>query len=205
MNVSEMLLESYIPEAKGESLLLLDVDDTIVTAKNIFIYRKLPNDKTEVKLTPEEFAKEKITAENNKFYDFRDFNDANSLARSIKTGLPIVSNLKIMDSYIRNGWKIGILTARGMEDVMYNTLKSWLKFRDRKGELKDIKLVRDLVFAMSDDEKKYPGSTSFDKKANVIKNLANSYDRIVFVDDDIQNLEKVKSLGLQNVHAKSGK
>jgi hypothetical protein len=91
-----------------------------------------------------------------------------------------------------------------MEEVVYSSLKNWLQYRDKKGDLQVIgdKLVRDLVHAVNDDNKKYPGETSFDRKANVIKDLSTKYDRIVFVDDDDKNINAVKQMGLKNVFTK---
>lgn len=207
MNFKEMFYETFLFEEKGESLLLLDVDETIVSPRNIFIYRNLPTDKKETKLTPDEYAKDPAAKnkENKQYYDYRDFRDANKVARSIKTGLPIISNLKIMDEYIKKGWKLGILTARGMEEVVFKALKAWLMFRDLKGNLHEIgdRLVRGLVKAINDDDgRRYAGITDFEKKANVMKQLAKQYDRIIFIDDDLKNINAIKELGLQNVHTK---
>ena len=206
MSLLELFHETFLYEEKGESLLLLDIDDTLVKAKNIFIYRRLPTDKGEVKLTPDEYANDPYAkvADNKQYYDYREFRNADKIARSIKTGLPIVKNLKIMDEYIKKGWKIGILTARGMEEVVFKAMKAWLMFRNTKGNLHEIgdRLVRNLVKAINDDDKHYPGSTDFEKKANVLKQLAKQYDRIVLVDDDPKNINAAKELKLQNVHTK---
>ena len=190
-------------EEKGENLLLLDVDYTLVIPDNIFIIRK-NDDGTETKLNPEEYAKEPVTTDKQKRYDFREFRDPERVYNSIKTGLPLIPNLKIVDEYIKNGWKIGILTARGMEDVVFHALKDWLQFRDRTGNLQNVgdKLVRDLVHAVNDDSKHYAGKTDFEKKANVVKKLASEYDRIVLLDDDEKNLNAVRLLGLRNVYPK---
>jgi len=214
MNVIELLNEITILEERVEnSLLLLDIDDTLLKAQNIYIYRKLPSDKKEVALTPDQYAKETVTAENAKYYNYRDFRNADTVAKSIKTGIPIIPNLKEMDDYIRRGWRIGILTARGMEDVIFSSMKEFLKYRDKKGELKDIgdKLVRGLVHAISDDEgkpkhlKRYPGKTHFEQKTNVIKKLAKKFNRIIFKDDDLKNVKAVKKMlkkeGIKNVYA----
>ena len=190
-------------EEKGENLLLLDVDYTLVIPDNIFIIRK-NDDGTETKLNPEEYAKEPVTEKNHGQYDFREFRDPERVYNSIKTGIPLIPNLKIVDEYIKNGWKIGILTARGMEDVVFHALKDWLQFRDRTGNLQNVgdKLVRDLVHAVNDDSKHYAGKTDFEKKANVVKKLASEYDRIVLLDDDEKNLNAVRLLGLRNVYPK---
>ena len=190
-------------EEKGENLLLLDVDYTLVISDNIYIIRK-NDDGTETKLTPQEYAKEPVTADKQKRYDFREFREPERVYNSIKTGIPLIPNLKIVDEYIKNGWKIGILTARGMEDVVFHALKDWLQFRDRTGNLQNVgdKLVRDLVHAINDENKHYIGKTDFEKKANVIKKLASNYDRIVFIDDTESNLNAVRLLGLKNVYVK---
>lgn len=179
------------------SAIILDIDKTILEPKNIFIYKKI-NGK-EVALTPEQFAKEDVTAETKKYYDFRDFRDPEKVAASIKTGLPIVSNLKIMDDYISKGWKVGILTARGevVEDVIFRSLKKWLKYKDKKGKFQDIgdRLVRDIVAAVGDaSEKKYPGTTAFEKKANVIRKMSKQHDRLIFIDDDLKNIKAIKKM-----------
>lgn len=182
------------------SLLLLDIDKTLVEPRNIFIYRNHPSDEKEVALTPQEFAKDSLAheAENKKYYDFREFRDPYKVAESIKTGIPLIENLKIMDSYIKNGWEIGILTARGLENVVSNTMREWLKFRDLSGSGKlrsaAAKLSRNLIFAINDDSKSYQGFSDFDRKANVIKDLAEKYDRVFFLDDDLKNVEAVNSM-----------
>lgn len=198
MKAINILFENLILEQGHNSLLLLDIDDTLVTAQNIYIYKVAPNGK-EKALTPQEFAEENTREEKEKgfSYDFREFRDADKVAQSIKTGLPVVSNLSKMDNYIKNGWTIGVLTARGMEEVIANTMRAWLKFKDASsGKLKSAsaKLARELVFAVSDDTKQYEGEDSFEKKANVIKRLAQQYDRVFLLDDDRSNIEAVNKM-----------
>ncbi len=205
MNIIELIETATLFEERVEnSLLLLDIDDTLVKSQNIYIYRKLPTDKKEVALTPDQYAQEKVTADKKQYYNYREFRNADKVGESIKTGIPIIPNLKIMDDYIRRGWKIGILTARGMEDVVFKSLKAWLMFRDKKGDLQEIgdKLVRNLVYAINDDDKHYPGKTDFDRKVNVIRELSKKYNRIIFVDDDAKNVKAVKALKIPNVMVK---
>ena len=195
MNFSS-IVNTELFEADGhKSLLLLDIDDTLLTAQGIKIWRKLPTDKKEVGMTPDEYAKEVVTATTKQYYDYREFRDAEKVAKSISTGIPIVSNLQMMDSYIKNGWDIGILTARGMEKIIFKSIKSFLKFKKGK-DLKPIgdKLVRDLVFAINDDNKKYKGGTDFAKKTEVMKGLLNKYDRVWLIDDDPKNIKAINDL-----------
>ena len=190
-------------EEKGQNLLLLDVDATLVIPDNIFIHKKNP-DGSVTKLSPAQYAKEKVTKENQKDYSFDEFRDPQKVYNSIKTGIPLISNLKIVDEYIHRGWRIGILTARGMEDVVFKALKDWLMHRETRGNLREIgdKLVRDLVHAVNSDNKHYEGSTDFEKKGNVVKRLATQFDKIVVFDDDIKNINYIRKLGLQNVFVK---
>ncbi len=194
MKFRDIIVEELINEEN--SAIILDIDKTLVVPKNIFIYRKLPTDKKEIALTPEQYAKETVSSNTKKFYDYRDFRNADAVARSITTGIPIVSNLKIMDNYVNKGWKIGVLTARGMEDVIHKTMKEWLKYRDKKGNLQGVgdKLVRNIVNAVNDDSKSYTGTTDFEKKANVMRGLAKKFDRIIYIDDDTANVKAVKKM-----------
>lgn len=193
-----MQFRETLNESKRNKLLLLDVDDTIVKAKNIYIYKKTKNG--EVKLTPDEYAEENV--EDQGLYDFREFRNAEKLSQSIKTGDPIIPVLNFMDRMIGKGYDVGILTARAQEDVIRNTLQSWLMYKKRD-KLRNIGNKLKAVFAINDQIKKYEGATIFDKKANVIKNLSKQYDKIIFIDDDKKNVEAVKRLNLQNVKVKS--
>lgn len=189
------LYEEASPPKNGKGILFLDIDDTLLTAQNIYIYRKLPTDDKEVPLTPEQYSHEKVTPETKKCYDYRDFRNPDKVAQSITTGLPIIPNLKMMDIHIKNGWKIGILTARGMEDVIFKSIGAFLKFKSGKN-LQSIgdKLVRELVHAISDDSKHYEGSIDFEKKANVLRSYAKQGYQIKFLDDDDKNIMAVRKM-----------
>lgn len=202
MKFKDTILDTlYIKEAvsgpkNGKGILFLDIDDTLLTAQNIFIHRSAEHPKGAAKLTPDEYAKETVTPETKKFYDYKEFRDADKVAKSITTGLPLVPNLKMMDAHIKSGWKIGILTARGMENIIFKSIGAFLKFRDKEGNLQQVgdKLVRDLVHAINDDNKKYKGSTDFEKKANVLRKYAEQGYQIKFLDDDDKNINAVKQM-----------
>jgi len=195
MNFREIIIDE-LNEAKHNSLLLLDIDDTLVSAKGIYIYRKLPTDEKEIKLTPEQYANEKIIPNTKQYYNYRDFRDPKKVLRSIIIGNPIIPNLKTMDNYIKNGWTIGILTARGMEDIVYDAINKFLKHKNSKGDLIDIGslLKRKLTFAVNDDIKKYKGATDYEKKKNVMLKLLDKYDRIWLLDDDQKNIDAINKL-----------
>ena len=189
---------AMLTEAKRNKLLLLDIDDTLVKAQDIYIYKKTEDG--EVALTPDEFAKEGVKSDDN--YDFRDFNDAEKVAGSIKKGKPIIKVLQYMDRMISKGYRIGILTARGMEGTIQDTMTSWLMYK-KKDKLKNVGNKLKEVFAVNDAVKQYQGANSFEKKANVMKDLAKRYDKVVFIDDDEKNVRAVNNLHLANVQAKN--
>tara|TARA_R110001583_G_scaffold78667_1_gene213030 strand:+ start:40857 stop:41492 length:636 start_codon:yes stop_codon:yes gene_type:complete len=189
-------IKSILSElANVNKLILLDLDDTLVEAAEIFIYKQLPNGE-EIRLTPSEYADEDVE-NTDATYDYRDFNNPKTVKRSIKKGQPIVPNLEIMDELLKKGYDIGILTARGMEDVIYSTLREWLMIRDKNGELTPIgdKLSRENVFAVNDPKytelEKY---TDYQKKSIMINDLLDDYDEIIFIDDDNKNLKEMHKL-----------
>ena len=179
-------------------LILLDVDDTLLSPQDIYIYRQLPTDDEEITLTPHEYSKENVTPETRQYYDYRDFEDTDTIKNSITTGKPIVANLEIMDDLLIRGYKLGILTARGMEDTVFEGLKDFLMYKNKAGDLIKIgdRLSRDLVFAINDIDrvKNLAGATDFEKKAEVIKTLLDTFDQIIFIDDDIKNIKAIKEM-----------
>jgi len=189
---------AMLAEGKRNKLLLLDIDDTLVKAQDIYIYKK--TESGEEALTPDEFAKEDVKSDDK--YDFRDFKNAEKVANSIKKGTPITKVLQYMDRMIGKGYRIGILTARGMEDTIQDTMTSWLMYK-KQSKLRDIGSKLKEVFAVNDAVKQYQGANSFEKKANVMKQLAKRYDKVVFIDDDEKNVKAVNNLHLSNVQAKN--
>jgi len=179
-------------------LILLDVDDTILKPSQIYIYRNLPTDSSEVKLTPSEYAHENVTEENKDYYDYRDFLDPIKIKRSISQAEPIVSNLEIMDDLLSKGYQLGILTARSSEDMVFKGLKDWLMYKNKEGQLIPIggRLNRENIFAVNDTErvKGLKGETDYDKKAEVMESLLEVYDEILFIDDDIKNIKEMRRL-----------
>lgn len=199
----ELCEERFVPEGK-KHILLCDIDDTLLSASGIFIWKKVPNEK-EIPLTPEQFAKENIKEEeaNGVKYDMREFRTPHLVSKSIENGKVIWKNVKLLNDHIKKGWEVGILTARGLEDVIYDAMNKWAMFRKNEGLLETLykPFTRGLVHAVHDDVKIYNGANSFEKKANVIKKYAKTYDKVKFIDDDMKNIEAVRNLKLPNVTA----
>ena len=207
-------MEKYIKTillelANVNKLILLDLDDTLVEAAEIFIYKQLPSGE-EIALSPSEYADEEVEDIDNLdiTYDYRDFENPRKVKRSIKKGQPIVANLEIMDELLKKGYDIGILTARGMEDIIFNTLHEWLMIKDNNGELIPIgdRLKRENVIAVNDSKytelEKY---TDYQKKSIMINKLLDQYDEIIFIDDDNKNIKEMHKLKQALNNAKANK
>ena len=197
--ISTRIQKSLLLElANVNKLVLLDLDDTLVEPKEIYIYRQLPDEEEEVALTPAEYSKERVTPETQKYYDYRDFMDPEAVEMSIKTGKPIIANLNVMDDLINRGYSVGILTARSEEDTIYQTLKDWLMYRNKDGQLVSLgdRLERDLVFAVNDPKtsSQLTATADYDKKAEIINYLLDEFDEIIFLDDDTKNLKAIRQL-----------
>lgn len=184
-----------------KNICLFDVDDTLLKAKGIYIYRKLPSDKKEIALTPEQFAKdENIRDYNNmKYYNFRDFEDPDKIYNSIIDGTPLVQNLQYVDYYHDHQYEIGILTARRHEEFVYKALCKWLKYKDKDGKFVDIEINREYVFAVNDKKYSDIPCPDADKKIYILKNISKEFSKVVYIDDDDKNIKKAKASGIKNL------
>lgn len=193
MKLTNLIEEIKYP--KGGGIIIFDIDDTLVSAVGVNIYKQ-KDGKDIKKLTPEEFAKEDVKKEQEKgfTYDYRDFNDENKLYNSIVKGSPIINNLRMLDAHLRAGWDIGFLTARSGESANKRAILDWLKFRDKDGELKPIPQERIKYFIAVNDPKRQRElkqkamAGDFDAKGVFLKEIKSKYKNIKFVDDDAKNL-----------------
>lgn len=203
-------LHTYIVEKSSDlygsetGLIIFDIDDTLVKADSSImkIYKNEPG-KPEIALTTDEYAKDPDAGDSSKksWFDYRDFNDPLKVYDSIVKGTPLIKNLKIMDSYIKKGYDFCFLTARGCEDVVKSALDSFLEFRDKDGVLKKLGNVfkKSLSHAINDEMKNYSGNSDPEKKAQVLKNLCDKYDKVIFVDDDKKNVDAARKLNIKNL------
>ena len=193
----KVLKEENLPEGK-KGILLLDIDDTLLKSDSslLKIYRKLPTDKTEVALTSEEYAKEHVTPETKKYYDYRDFRDPAKVYMSIKNGAPLLNNLKVVDAFSQGGYDLGVLTARGCADAVRRAIRAFLKVRDKEGNLVPARIAAENIHCVNDDNYPNIGATDFERKKNVLKKYAKdyNYDYVYFIDDDVKNLNALKAL-----------
>lgn len=180
------------------TLILFDIDDTILKAKDIHIIKrnKITNDETRLK--PSEFSKED-PAKNDYIYDYREFADPVISTKSIINAEPILPTLNILIDYHQKGCQIGFLTAREMETVIFKAVSIFLK------TYIDFDIRRDLFFAINDKDIKYKQKYNlkfdYEVKAKIISELSKDYKEIVFLDDDHKNIKYVEDLKLENVTA----
>ena len=201
LNEAYNLVNEEIKEDGKRNCLLLDIDDSILTADPsvIGIWKNKPGEKP-VRLTPDEFAKDP-DAEHEEWYDYKEFRDPEKVYQSIVRGTPILRNLRLMDAHVRANWDIGFLTARGLQDVVDSALRAFLKTRTKDGKLIPIgdKLKKDISAGVNDASWDGILAKTPERKAMVLKDICNKYDKVKFVDDDIKNINFVKSLKLPNL------
>ena len=203
-SIIEYIQEAIKPLPKSISgLIVFDIDDTLLKVKpnSIKVYKQIPGEKKEIALTTDEFARDSDVVNHRDWFDFRDFQNEEKVYNSIIEGTPLIKNLKIMDSYIKAGYHFCFLTARGCEDTIKKALRDFLRYKDDDGNLKELedKFKDTLSHAINDTYKDYPGKSDAEKKANVLKDLAKKYDKIIFVDDDTKNIQYARGLQLDNL------
>ncbi len=171
------------------NILFLDIDNTLLIPQNIYIYYE--KDDIKIKYNPEEYAKLNVTTENKQHYDYSDFRNVSVIRNSIKTSFPLKHNLEIIDEFIKHGWNLGILTARGQERLISRITPRWLK-KYLKNKYPEIK--RENIHAINDEYKIYDGYTDPEKKLLVLKSYVESekYGRIAFIDDNLFTINSIK-------------
>ena len=93
------------------------------------------------------------------------------------------------------------MTARGCEDTIKAALKEFLRYKDENGNLRELENIfkEKYSHAINDQYKNYPGKTDAEKKANVLKELCQKFDKVIFVDDNPKNLQHARGLKLKNL------
>ena len=202
-------LTKYINEKIQElpngvrGIVVFDIDDTLLRCDpdSIHVYKKDPFTGEETALTTAEFALDPDAHDHKDWFDYREFNDEEKVYQSILKGTPILKNLKLMDAYIKAGYKFCFLTARGCEDTIKSALREFLRYKDDNGNLRELEnIFKDKYsHAINDKYKEYPGDTDAEKKANVLRDLCKKFDKVIFVDDNANNLQYVRGLRLDNL------
>lgn len=193
------LIDEEIRNLNGKKgIIVMDIDDTLVRANpNVIKIYKSYNGGPEEALTTAQFATDPDKGKPGYKFDIREFRDPAKVYDSIVKGTPKLKNLKMMDAHLRAGYDLSFLTARGLEKIVAKALSNFLLYKNKEGKLTRIpnNVFRiDKSAAVNDETKGYPGKDDAEKKANVLRNLCNQYDTVVFVDDDPKNIAATKQL-----------
>lgn len=167
------------------NILFLDIDDTLLIPQNIYIYYQ--KDDKNIKYTPHEYSLINVSKEDKKYYNYVDFRDHYKIKKSIETSIPIEKTLEIVNFFVSKDYELGILTARGQEDLIGEIIPIWLK----KYLNYDFILKRENIYAVNDKNIKYEGITDSQKKLNVL-NKYKKYDNIYYIDDNIHTINLIK-------------
>lgn len=203
-DLSTYIFERINPIPKHEKgIVVFDIDDTLlkVNPDVLKVYKKDPNTGKETTLTTAEFAIDPDTKDHKDWFDYRDFQDPKKVYDSILSATPLIKNLKIMDAYIKAGYDFCFLTARACEDVVTDALKKFLMYRDDDGNLQYLEKIfkEKYSHAINDEYRKYPGKSDAEKKANILRELCEEFDKVIFVDDDPKNIQSARGLNLKNL------
>lgn len=198
------------PVRGGKGLVVFDIDDNLLSADSSAIKIWKKENGKETPLSTDEFAKDPGKNPDGTWkpgvtYDYREFREPTKVRNSIVKGKPNMPVLKAMDNYINQGYDFCFLTARGLEDVVADSLKEFLRYRDSKtGKLKELGKVfkRDISYAVNDTkhDEKFKGYKDPQKKAAVLRELCKKYDVVKFFDDDKANCRECRALNIPNLY-----
>lgn len=175
LSLSDYIAKEFtVNGTKSNRIILFDVDDTLIhTTAQIHIVK---NGKLVKKVSNAEYNEYKLGP--GEEFDYTEFDDPNILDNEVFTNY-----WKTLKREYRKGTHIGILTARGDCDMIYNFFKK-----------KGIEIKRELVFAIGDPKMGLTGTIA-EKKAIIISKLAwLGYRTFIFFDDNEANLKSAKQL-----------
>ena len=183
-------------------IILADIDDTILRSrpKDIGVWKY--KDGESIRLSTTEYADDPDVHNPDVKFSYHEFEDPKLVRKSILNGTPLTRNLKIIDKYLDKGYDFAFLTARGQEDVIKEVMESFMKYNSPSGMV-DIgeRFKKGLSYAVTDEKycEVFDGLSHAERKAEVIKHIAEMYDEVVFIDDDFKNLQLAKNLHLPNL------
>jgi hypothetical protein len=177
-----------------KNILFLDIDNTLLIPQNIFIYYK--KDNICKKYTSREYTNLETNIKNKKYFDYHEFQDKEIIKNSILTSIPINKSLQIIKKYIQNNYELGIITARGQEELVSETIKQWLYQQLNEKFI----MKRENIYAINDLGKKYKGTNDSEKKLNILKKyiINKEYKNIFFMEDNLNTINIIK----QNLNKK---
>ena len=170
------MIECFENFKSDKSISIFDVDDTLVVSKSKI---RVHNPKTGywASLTPQEFNT--FSHRHGDKLDFSDFSDIEKL----KAGKIIEWVFNILKRTLSKGKPVGIITARGDSKLIYDFLIHH-----------DVKINKELIFAVNDPVHKYKGTTAQKKKQAFMDLINIGFRDFRFFDDDRENIKLAKEL-----------
>ena len=202
-------------ENSPNTIRVFDVDDTLLFTVSKIKYR-FPNEEYWRSCSTEDFSEQRHTFPVDTEYDFVEFSDFDTIWNHIKDARPHIPILKEIDKAVLAGQRIGILTARGNQRAILYGLKSILRWKDEKGNYHEIPktlLRKKYTFAVGDEKTVKALEKSFgipptlkpeDLKAAVLYKifyLEMGFEKIIFFDDDSNNIDAVKKMNIKGIEA----
>jgi hypothetical protein len=170
---------------KYQSINIFDVDDTLVVTDSKIKVTDHKKNRT-YELTPKEFNE--YTANPNHDLDFSDFENSDIL----KAGNIIDWVFNILKGTMKKGKRVGIITARGNAQMIYD-------FLIHNG----VDVNPKYIFAINDPKQNFSGDNIALKKKQAFKRLiALGFNDFTFFDDDKDNIKLAKELAKEDPNIK---
>ena len=174
---NEDLLEAVISGNKSETLVIFDLDDTLVITDAKIKLVDPKTSKIVKSLTPEQFNDFKDKGKY--IMNFEDFESPEILQR----GKIIHSIFRQLKKFYKRGIPIAIVTARSSSELVSNFFLT-----------KGIPIHKDLVIAVNDTQYGFKGTIEDRKKEAILGLIDRGFSYIVFYDDSEKNLRAVKKI-----------
>lgn len=204
-------IEQIFEARSTDTIHIFDIDDTILYTQSK-IYFTEPG-KKEKAVGTFEFSEIRASLHPDTIYDWKDFMVFDRIVISMKSAKPNIPILELMDKAIQDGYKIGILTARGNQKAVWAALQASLLYRNKKGILESLpvsQFQKKFCFAVGDpDTKKFihaDGSMTnpSNLKAKVLQKIFGDtygFSKIFFYDDDSGNVKAAEALNDPRIKA----
>jgi hypothetical protein len=173
--------EARLYESKYQKINIFDVDDTLVVTDSKI---KVTDNKTGkvFELTPKEFNEYRAKPHHD--LDFSDFSDPDIL----KAGKIIDWVFEILKGTMKKGKRVGIITARGDAQLIYD-------FLIHHG----VDVNPKYIFAINDPKQEFEGDSISKRKIEAFQRLIDmGFHDFTFFDDDRENIRLAQELDKQN-------
>ena len=177
--------EARLNEAKYQKINIFDVDDTLVVTDSKI---KVTDNKTGkvYELTPKEFNEYEAKAHHD--LDFSDFGDPDIL----KAGKIIDWVFNILKATMKKGKRVGIITARGDAQLIYD-------FLIHHG----VDVNPKYIFAINDPKQNFTAKNIATRKQEAFQRLMDmGFNDFTFFDDDKENIRLAQELDKANPNIK---